>query len=516
VQTPIGKINNFSMDIIKKSKKYIYSNLTSYVLFFLFIINELFKGLIKGGRWDLNEQIALGDRLVNGTLKYSSGINDLFVTSSPYFPGVGILSAFLQLLGIDNFYVLNQVMIFVALLTGVAYYYILRMLTKMLFPQIPAKVILFMLLLFLITHFNMYKFYLNEFKPDTILLVISGLIFLLIFEKGIKNPYKFISSLVLLFFATFFKQSAFLVFFLALPLIIFNKNINKYQKILYSLSLLFIGFFAISIIFRIENCYLYTVEIMGQHSFFSIGSILVLLSDTFIGNPIFCCIFLVWLFRSSIKIISSNNPENKLIYLGFSIAWFCFYMFSMCKVGGNLGNSEVALIPFMPFIINEIYIQFQSVNINTFHKKLVKYILIPLSIYFLCMASLNVYMFIKNTANNIAAIEYLNHNFENKKALIDGNTYINAGTAGLNVISEVSTISHFSHANSNFIEPLVGVFGNQYYEILYLDNFKKLYKQYPNNIMDAIEKNYALLESSDLPKGLTGKLYLPIVTETNE
>jgi len=139
-----------------------------------------------------------------------------------------------------------------------------------------------------------------------------------------------------------------------------------------------------------------------------------------------------------------------------------------------------------------------------------QYILIPLLIYFLCTIPLNVRKFINNTANNVATIEFLANNFENKKALIDGFTYVNASAAGLDVLSEVGTSIHFSLANSDYIEPLADIFDKQYYDILYLDNFGRLYKYYSENIMDAIEKNYTLLESSDLPNELKGKLYLPV------
>ena len=57
----------------------------------IFFLNLLIKGLSKGGRWDLNEQIALGENLYRNLPMYSSGVMDNFSVSSPYFPGVSFI-----------------------------------------------------------------------------------------------------------------------------------------------------------------------------------------------------------------------------------------------------------------------------------------------------------------------------------------------------------------------------------------------------------------------------------------
>jgi len=499
------------MNFINKSKKYIFSNSMINILIVLFIMNELLMGLIKGGRFNLNPQIALGERLIDGTLKYSSGISDLFITSSPYFPGVGILSSIYQILGVNNIYILNQIMIFSAIIIGLTYFEVLKRMTKLLFPQIPKRIIVIILFLFLITHFDLYKYYLSEFKPDTILLVISGFIFFLLSKNGVNNPLKFISTLFLLFISAFFKQSAFLVFFLALLLIVFSKNISRYRKIFYSLFVFIVGISAISIIFNIENCFLYTVEMMSQHGFYNKYTIFSFIRDTFNQNPIYCCVLFMFLLSASIKIFRSNYSNNKLIYLGFSTVWFSYNIIGMCKIGGNLGNSEVALIPFMPFVINEIYIQFSNVNVEKFQKISVKYFVIPLSIY-LSIIMLNQFrLFINYTTDNIAAIKYLNNNFKDKKAFIDTYAYPNASTAGLKVISDSHTSSSFFRINSDYIKPFAKIFQNQYYDLLYIKFFDKLYNRpYSEEMKDVIEKHYYLLESSDLPKSLKGQIFLPM------
>ena len=106
-------------------------------LLFLVIIDISIDGIINEGSWVLNQQIALGDRFLNDGIRYSSGIDDLFIPSSPYFPGVGFLSSFLQILLKNNFYLLNQLMIIISISLGCIYFFILKILTKKFFPQIP-------------------------------------------------------------------------------------------------------------------------------------------------------------------------------------------------------------------------------------------------------------------------------------------------------------------------------------------------------------------------------------------
>ena len=101
------------------------------VVFFLYI---LVNSLIEGGRWDLNEQIAFGDRLSSGISTYANGITDLYFPSSPYFPGVGFLSALYQYIGIDNIYVNNQLMLLTAVFIGLVYFILLRKLSMLFLP----------------------------------------------------------------------------------------------------------------------------------------------------------------------------------------------------------------------------------------------------------------------------------------------------------------------------------------------------------------------------------------------
>ena len=152
------------------------------VVFFLYV---LVTSLINGGRWDLNEQIAFGDRLSSGISTYANGITDLYFPSSPYFPGVGFLSALYQYIGIDNIYVNNQLMLLTAVFIGLVYFILLRKLTIKIYPTIPSIIVTSMLVLFFSTHFSGYIFYMKEFKPDTILLVFATIIFLIL-EKGSK------------------------------------------------------------------------------------------------------------------------------------------------------------------------------------------------------------------------------------------------------------------------------------------------------------------------------------------
>jgi hypothetical protein len=493
--------------VYKIKQLFVLKNLV-FILSILFGIDLLINGLIKGGRWDLNEQIALGIRLINGDFYYSSGIADYFAPSSPYFPGVGILSALFQKIGINNILILNQLMITISVFIGILYFYSLFRITKILFPSIPKNFIIVFISFLLITHFEMYKFYLNEFKPDTVLLLISSFTFFLLVDKKINKLVNIISVMILLFIASFFKQNAFLIFIFPILLILSSKELNLYKKIIYSTLCILTGVCALLLIFNIENCYLFTVDIMSKHPYSGIGGIIFYLLETFIFNPIFCSILFIFFINRIFKGFSLYQMSNSDIYFIFSLCWFIFQLFSMAKVGGNRGNSEVALIPFMPFIINQIFNHFKSLSLKKFDKFAIKYFAIPFLIYFILLFPFNIRELLIDKRNQLDAIEFLNQNYQNKKVFVDGNTIINASTAKLNVISEVETIGHFSNANSDKINSLNKVFMDKYYDIIYLSNLEELSKKLSNNTMNSIYNNYQLLNTIDLPISLDGKLYL--------
>ena len=84
-------------------KSKLINNLSIFLLT-VFFLSLLFESFALGGRWDLNEQIAFSQRLMEGINSYANGQTDLFFPSSPYFPGVGYLSYIYSSIGFDDIY----------------------------------------------------------------------------------------------------------------------------------------------------------------------------------------------------------------------------------------------------------------------------------------------------------------------------------------------------------------------------------------------------------------------------
>ena len=71
---------------IKKVDKYF--NIIMIIVLMAYFMLNFTNGLIKGGRWDLYQNIAMADRFLDGKGFYYS----VEEASSPYFPGVAFLA----------------------------------------------------------------------------------------------------------------------------------------------------------------------------------------------------------------------------------------------------------------------------------------------------------------------------------------------------------------------------------------------------------------------------------------
>jgi len=475
----------------------------TYGLIFTYFTQLLLKTLSRGGRWELNEQIAFGDRVVSGISSYANGITDLFFPSSPYFPGVGYLSASLQYIGIDNIYINNQIMLTIAVLVGFIYFILLKKITKKLYPSIPNIVIYFMLILFFITHFTLYTFYMKEFKPDTMLLLLAGIIFIVL-EKNERITLINLGIVgILLFGATFFKQSFFIIYFLAFLLIYTNDSFTLKEKLTIFFSYALIGLFALYLIFNVENLYYFTVEILGQHPMHSGYTHFLHYRNGFDTNKIFLLILIYFLLKNY-KEFSLKETKSK--YFLFAVVWFIFAAISTAKTGGNIGNLEVGVIVFMPFVIYTLHNIFEKYYCD-------KPFYILVSMVLVLMLILNIAALAKSTLNlkrtiqtNKISAKYLHKNFNNKSVLIDGDTYILSKMSGLDILTEVDTIGHFNYIDNYDMSRIKDALNNQKYDLIFFQNKPTYFKD--ENIMKIMNSRYKVLIDKDMPSYLKNKILI--------
>lgn len=492
------------MNLLEKKSIRVLLNGLMFVLFTSFLI----RALLIGGRWDLNEQIAFGYRLISGTASYSNGINDMFFPTSPYFPGVGYLSYFYMFIGPNNIYINNQLMLITAVFVGFLYFILLQKLTIKLYPRIPNNLVYFVLIILYATHFRAYMNYMIEFKPDTILLVFAIIAFFLL--ENIKKPN--IKNLILigliLFVTTFFKQSFFLLYFYIFLLIFLNKYFSIKEKIIISITYVLIGTIALFFIFNISNLYYFSVHIMGQHPMMDLSSVIHFIINSIVQNIFFLITLLLFVVKRY-NSFSIDSLESK--YFIFALFWFFFSAISTAKVGGNTGNFEVGVIVFMPFVIYTI----DNLLKRFYPQKIfaaVTYVVLFLGTLSYSYLSLN---YCKGLIGKIkedkAAIEFLSNNFNNKNAFIDGNTYIVAEMANLEVLTELETLAHFNNVPEYDFASLKNAIRLKKYDIFLLSQpkYDSFFLFADKNVREEIVENYEVYENPDIPESLKSKILVP-------
>tara|TARA_B100000900_G_C20601770_1_gene725957 strand:- start:178 stop:1575 length:1398 start_codon:yes stop_codon:yes gene_type:complete len=458
-----------------------------------------------GGRWDLNQQIDFAQRLLDGISAYSNGQTDLFFPSSPYFPGVGYLSYLYNLLGFTDVYLNNIILLITAVSVGFVFFKLLIKLTSKIYPNISSNIIFLITAILFTTHFRSFIVYMIEFKPDAILLV-TGLIAVFFLEKNDKpNNFSLVIVGILLFCATFFKQSSFLIYILVYLFVILNNFISVKHKIVTLTVFSTIGVLALFLMFfNIENLYYYTVEVISKHEMLGTNEIFHLISRSFIYNILFC-FSLIYFFCKRYKNFSFKQTETK--YFIFALIWFSFSLLSAFKIGGNKGNVEVGLIVFIPFAIFAI----NDILKNFFQKQL--FHIITKTILFVGIFSYSYLLFndtknyISKVKNDKESIEFLSKVFKNKNVFVDGYTYVVSKESKMNILTEAETLSHFNNIPNYDMTKVKNAIDQKIYDLIFLD--EKLDYLNDKEIEKKIYKNYEFYLNKNLPSQLKNKILIP-------
>ncbi len=493
-QKPFGKLNLILL-------------FSTLIIFFL---NLIIKGLSKGGRWDLNEQIALGENLYRNLPMYSSGVMDNFSVSSPYFPGVSFIHYLTKSL-FNNIYYSNQFLIIFSVIICVLSLYTTYLIGKKLFFKKNNNLYLSFFSIIICLHLSDFFFYANEFKPDSIIILLANILFLTNISKS-NFYFKIFISIICLFLSLIFKQSGFINYILIFLIILFSSYFNNKQKFIFTISVIITLFFTINFLFEFENLKYYTIDVMSLHRFnlklFLLFSALGFLNNVLIFISLLYALYFlikeILLLQFNLNFIINYLNNQKVIFLIYAFIWFSFAVLGMAKQGGNVGNLETGLIPLIPI---SIYFLIKIIQKNSSFNKIVKYFL-PLIIFTLFIY--NSYSLINNynsysqkRFSSEIVVNYLNENFKHKSALIDGDTYIYSILSKIKPVTAIENIGHHNNMKSFDISQAVNLVNLKTYDLVFLDeepNF--LPKEYTN----AIRKNY--IEKDSLPLELKDYLIL--------
>lgn len=476
----------------------------SIILSSIFFINLLATSLYKGSNWILSEQIAFGQRLLEGISAYTNGQIDLFFPSSPYFPGVGYVSFFYSFFVPESIYINEILMLVTAVLIGFIFFLQTQKLTVKIYPDIPKSVVLTAVILIFTTHFYSYSAYMIKFKPDVILLVF-GIFALFILEKNTKPSLTSLAIVgLLLFMVTFFKQSFFLIFFLVYLLILFNEYLNIKEKFFLFLFYFIIGLTALYFIFQIDNLYLYTIGVMSQHGMQDTAAIIRIFGGSLILNIVFCAC-LIYFITLRYKNFSFKSLET--IYFIFASFWLIFSSMSALKIGGNRGNVEVGLIVFTPFVVKALYEIFRSFLTKKYFYYFVSAILVIGILGNSYSSFMSSSFYLTKLKNDNASINFLSEKFKDRSVFIDGDSYIISMASGLVPITSTETVGHFNNISNYDLSSLKTAIQDKKYDLFFIEhNFPK-YKD--AGFQELLENNYKLYEDQNLPKHLKGKILIP-------
>ena len=308
------------MEILKKT--------TPLLLFLILLINSL--GSIS--RWDLNEQIGMGDNLYHYQSLYP--VNEDYSIFSIYTPGVALISYSIRTLGVSEY--LAEIMLIIASLIVFLTFILFSKIIK-LYHQ-PNKYFFEIQTIYTLTLCLGFVYYSTEFKPDAIsfLMCFYGLY---IYQKKTNLKTLLFGSILIASSILFKQQSIFFILGLIL-FSIFNLKNTRFLIFTFTSSVLFFSF--TFYLFSIEDVYKFNYDVISDDGFQSVFEISKFLWDQFKGLIlVFCIIFPLIKIKSIPKKVFFKDLNNPYFFIGICIMIGSFLSF--LKNGGNTGNLQVGL-----------------------------------------------------------------------------------------------------------------------------------------------------------------------------
>ena len=489
-----------------KSKTTANNNYNICLIIFLglFFLYNFFTGFASGGRWDLCQHIATADRFLAGKgFFYSSEY-----ASSPYFPGVSFLSIIVSLIANP---IRDYILLFLASIIGT--FFIFQLL-KITISFVEDKwLVLSATAVFLCYTLKHYQFYMCEFKPDTIILVIG--IFLIsisrkiISKKYIRTFYTWTFVCFLTFAMGLFKQHA-LYLDLGIGLYILFSREFSFKDTLFLLSAMISGgVIDIIVLFSIPNLPLNTMQNLKDMPYFFPKDIIFQIIDFAKKNLCLLSLitFSVFLIITK-RIIISNELKQ---YLSMIVPFIVGQILGAYKIGGNDGNLEIAIITLLPFaLISLSYITktFNFYSNMTISFIILFYLFIMLLVIMLPTSGLDA---LKSYKNNQRIIKYL-QKYEGETFMYYSNLYMPIVRSGIKVGMDMYSVPY--HTMPYFYEEILNkkkykyiIMENSDY-FNYIDILQKKYSKIKTCANNTFHKNYDELVDSNMPKVLKGPLFV--------
>lgn len=478
-------------------------NIIKWIFTLAFILlgaQLLFMGLIKGGRWDLYEQIAMADRAIHGQGQiYYATDKDSYLTTSPYFPGVSFLTIIASKISYAH---RDLLMLVLASLIGTTFLFMLAKISQRM--GAGANLSYLLVLAFAANSFNLWKMYMTEFKPDTIILLLTTAI--LYFLVNISEKKRLLLNQLGIFIALIvigiFKQQAIAIYIGTFLIALFYRKIELKQKILLVLNSSLAGLIVLGIILSVPNCFYITIQCMSKHPLIGLKNSLIMFGDFLKTSWIFI-LPLIFYFVNLFKKKFQGMSKFEEIWLFCCIPWVFLSLASAVKVGGNAGNIEVGVLVFMPFVIITIFNLVKNI-------KFLEYLeIIALIVMFISLINPPKHLFFRyldKVKEDQQVINYLKANFKGKATLHNGDVYMEIERAGLESKGEIDNITGIFGAGKHDLSEFYTEIKNKKYDLIYC-SFPFLALD-DKSFGEKILTSYRSLNDKNMPEILKNKLFV--------
>ncbi len=490
-----------------------YNNTIFYLCLFLaasgyFAVNYA-DALSKGGRWDLYQHIAMADRFLDGKGFYYSPIE----ASTPYFPGVGLLSVVIGHLFGDS---RDIILLFIASILGSVFYVLLVKIAVQLSENKWLSFIVVSCAVF--NHFGFYKFYMNEFKADTLVYIYAVILVMMIlsFQNNRERKIGFYLGLFgVSFLMDITKQQALYVDVALGVYIVFSRKLRMKEKTKLLVPMVSAGIVDVVILFSITDMKLLAIENLSKMPYWDGDHIYEeLIRGVYEEHKM-----IFWLAVISCILFCVTKKKSKdLFHMWFLItmAVLIAQIAGGMKIGGNGGNYEAGLIlvvPFVPICLDRVIRYFiKDKRAGILYAIMIAYLIYPR------MSDMNIYGY-QRVCDNMKKvkpeqeIQYLANYYSGKKCMYDSDHYMLIYRSGLMPGADIYTTPLYCEEYFDLIKTKIE---DHEYDVIVInvndletfDEQTLKYFDHESNTAEALLDNYVLDDRGDIPPGLKGKVYI--------
>ena len=491
-------------DFFSKYYKWLlWGSLTAY------FTRSCIEGLLKGGRWDLYQNVAMADRFLAGQGMYYSAVE----ASSPYFPGVAYLSA---LVGAVCFPYRDYILLFMASLVGTGFIYALIKLAEI--PKAERLLALIIPVTLVTIGFSNYRSYMNEFKADSLLLLFSLAIAIPIdrMERGkIRFGWKSVAAIFIMsFLMDITKQHCVYVNMALVVYLLLLANLTWKHRLAVISTIVMAGFLSLAVILPIPGVEIQTIKNLSAMPYWAPVDIIKKMGGCFLQHQLYFLLLAVFTYLWAKGRIKLDSMQKKwmLIAVFFGVG----QLLGGWKIGGNEGNYEVGMVTFVAFlpavvqyIINRYVIKERKREITV----LLCGLLVVVSLTSFAMAAYKLPKVVAQVKSDASISAYLSEHCAGEPIVYEYNNYMKVirskAKPSRDFLSSPYNMDEYRHDKERCLR-------SKEFRYLYIDTkilqmtdeeVKKYWGE-ESRQLEALHENYDEVVDPKMPKALQGKIFV--------